>query len=104
MAAYDRYAGKACSDRKAEEWWREYAEILARHLPVAEARVAAKHFDAPHGVNYQRAVAATDIEIGNERARWSGQIVQSADADLNAALSAIYRERDARAAANQSRR
>ncbi len=104
VAAYDRYAGKACSDRKTEEWWREYAEILARHLPVAEARVAAKHFDAPHGVNYQRAVAATDIEIGNERARWSGQIVQSADADLNAALSAIYRERDARAAANQSRR
>lgn len=104
VAAYERYAGQVCAGRKAEEWWREYAAILARHLPAVDAQAAAKHFDAPHGVNYQRAVAATDMEVGNERARWSGQIVHSADAELHAALSAIYRERDARAAAHQSRR
>ena len=104
VAAFERYAGQVCADRKAEEWWREYAAILAKHLPAIEAQAAARHFGAPQGVHYQRAVAATDVEMGNERARWSGQMIQRADGELNAALAAMYRERDTRAAGSQARR
>ncbi len=103
VAAYERYATKVCADRRAEEWWGEYAALLARHLTVADAQGAVKHF-AAHGAGYLRAVAATDVEFGNERTRWSRQIAQSAGHELSAAMAAIYRERDARAAAAPARR
>ena len=104
VAAYERYAAKVCADRRAEEWWGEYAAMLARHLTAADAQSAVKHFAAAQGASYLRAVAATDMEFGNERTRWSRQIAQSADRELSAAMAAIYRERDSRAAAGQARR